>query len=291
MVSPLTLFIITGLSGAGKSTALAAFEDKGYYCVDNMPTALLPKFIELPMQGQTEVAGLVFGMDLREKTFLNNYEAVFKQLRSKGYHLEILFIEADEDTLQQRYSQTRRHHPLAQSGDLMAGIRNEKAQLKGVREIANQVINTTHYSVHQLKQAIVEIAESHRTEGQMRTHILSFGFKYGVPRNADIVMDVRFLANPYFVASLKPLDGRSEPIYEFVTGDPQTTLFMEKFLDLLDYLIPLYKKEGKSYVTIAIGCTGGRHRSVVIAQLVNNHLETIDIQLKLTHRDIQQESV
>lgn len=278
--------IITGLSGSGKSTAIAAFEDAGFYCVDNMPVELLPKFLELPIESNSQIAGLAFVMDLREKGFLSKYNKIFDHLKRKGHDFEILFLEADEEILLRRYSQTRRHHPLSQDKSLLEGIRFEKKQLKSLKVVADKIINTSHYNVHDLKSIINDIAQKNKHIAPMRMNILSFGFKYGVPHNADLIMDVRFLANPYFIPKLKPLNGTDENIKKFVLKNDEAQEFLKKYLVLLDYLIPLYEKEGKSYLTITIGCTGGRHRSVAIAQYIFEHIKKPDRQIIVTHRDI-----
>ncbi len=283
------IIIITGLSGSGKSTAMAAFEDAGYYCVDNMPVVLLPKFLELPLESGTEISGLAFVMDLREKRFLSECMSVFAFLREKGYPFQLLFLEADEEILLQRYSQTRRYHPLAKDKSITEGIRMEKKQLQALRSRADRVINTTHYTVHDLKKLIREFARESDKSVPMQIRLMSFGFKYGIPHDADMIMDVRFLANPYFVPELKDLDGRRPEIRSYVLDREETSLFMRKFLDLTDYLIPLYEKEGKSYLTIAIGCTGGKHRSVAVAEAFFAHVNTAERWVNITHRDIAKE--
>ncbi len=285
----LKLIIITGLSGSGKSTAIAAFEDADFYCVDNMPVDLLPKFMELPIEEHaSEVAGLAFVMDLREKGFLTKYSSVFESIRQKGYNFEILFLEADEKILLQRYSQTRRHHPLSQNKSLLDGIKAEKEQLKDLREKVDRVINTSQYNIHELKSVIFDIAQKNKKISLMKINIQSFGFKYGIPHGADLIIDVRFLANPYFVPELKDLDGEAEEVRKFVLNNKETPIFLEKYLDLLDYLIPLYEKEGKAYLSVAVGCTGGRHRSVTITRNIYEHIDKQGKQVGITHRDIRQ---
>lgn len=285
----LKLIIITGLSGSGKSTAIAAFEDSDFYCVDNMPVDLLPKFLELPIEEHAfEIAGLVFVMDLREKGFLSKYSSVFESIRQKGYNFEILFLEADEKILLQRYSQTRRQHPLSQNKSLLDGIKAEKEQLKDLREKADRVINTSYCNVHELKSIIFNIAQESRKPVPMRISIQSFGFKYGVPHGADLIMDVRFLENPFFIPELKDLDGEDEEVKDFVLNNDKARVFLQKYLDLLEYLIPLYEKERRAYLTIAVGCTGGRHRSVVIAQYIYESIDKPGKQVGITHRDIKQ---
>lgn len=280
--------IISGLSGSGKSTALAACEDAGFYCVDNMPVALLPKFLELPMESDSEFAGLVLVMDIREPGFLSNYGAVLDGLKKSGYRFEIIFMEADEGKLLQRYSQTRRHHPLARGGDLVEGIRNELQQLKKLRAEADAVIDTSDSNAHELKAVIQRRIQRDRPHRPMGIRIRSFGFKYGVPRNADLVIDVRFLKNPYFVQELKSLDGETREIQDFVLNNETCSEFLDKYLDLLDYLVPLYEREGKAYLTIAVGCTGGRHRSVAVARALFRHLDQPNRRVDLSHREISQ---
>lgn len=282
----LKIIIITGLSGSGKSTAISAFEDAGFYCVDNMPVALLPKFLELPIESDFEIAGLAFVMDLREKSFLSRYSLVFDSLKKKGYQFKILFLEADEETLLKRYSQTRRHHPLSQDKSLLEGIRIEQEQLKDLKITADKIIDTSRYNVHNLKSVINYIAQQSKNFAPMKINILSFGFKYGTPHDASLIMDVRFLANPYFVPELKALNGKSPDIKNYVLNNDEARRFLKKYLDLLDYLIPLYEKEGKSYLTIAVGCTGGRHRSVSITEAIFEHIKKPGRQIIITHRDI-----
>lgn len=282
----LKIIIITGLSGSGKSTAISAFEDAGFYCVDNMPVALLPKFLELPIESDFEIAGLAFVMDLREKSFLSRYSLVFDSLKKKGYQFKILFLEADEETLLKRYSQTRRHHPLSQDKSLLEGIRIEQEQLKDLKITADKIIDTSRYNVHNLKSVINYIAQQSKNFAPMIINILSFGFKYGTPHDASLIMDVRFLANPYFVPELKALNGKSPDIKNYVLNNDEARRFLKKYLDLLDYLIPLYEKEGKSYLTIAVGCTGGRHRSVSITEVIFEHIKKPGRQIIITHRDI-----
>jgi UPF0042 nucleotide-binding protein len=287
-VKRLTIIIITGLAGSGKSTAMAALEDAGFYCVDNMPVALLPKFLQLPVESNTEIAGFALVMDLREKGFLSKYGKVFESLKRKGYNFEIFFLEAKEDVLVQRYSATRRQHPLSQGKSLLEGIRAERKQLENLRAVSDKIIDTSNYNVHELKSKISEIARKSKQLGAMRIQIVSFGFKYGIPLDADLIIDVRFLINPYFVAELKQLDGEDPKIRDFILSHDDTGVFLNKYMDLLDYLIPMYEKEGKAYLTVAIGCTGGRHRSVTIARTIFDHIRKTRNQAEITHRDINQ---
>ena len=284
------IFIITGLSGSGKSTAVDALEDAGFYCIDNMPVDLLPKFLDMPIEPDSEIAGIALVMDLRAKGFLARYSEVFSELKKKGYYFQILFLEAEEEVLVQRYSETRRQHPMSTGKGLLDDIRVEKKQLEDLRSAADVVINTSKTNVHELKSKILEIAQKSKKNVAMRINILSFGFKYGIPYDADLIMDVRFLANPYFIPELKELDGEAQEIKDFVLGHAETSKFLAKYLDLLDYLIPLYEKEGKAYLTIALGCTGGRHRSVTIARTIYEHIQAMGKTVELNHRDRAQPS-
>ena len=280
------IIIISGLSGSGKSTAIGALEDTGFYCVDNMPIELLPKFLELPLHRDTEIKGLAFVMDIREKGFLSSWPAVFEDLQKKGHHFEILFLEAEETVLLKRYSQTRRHHPLVRDKSLLEGIREEKKLLEPLKEAASRIIDTSSCNVHDLKSIIFNLAKSTIDVVSMRIKIMSFGFKHGVPHDTDLIIDVRFLTNPYFIPELKKFDGKNEKIQKFILANPTTHTFLLKFKDLIDFLIPLYEKEGKSYLTIAIGCTGGQHRSVVIAEAMLKHLNKPGRPVDINHRDI-----
>ena len=281
--------IITGCSGSGKSTALGTFEDAGFYCIDNMPVRLVLDFLKQARQDGDQLAGWAFVMDLRDKHFLSSYSDLCGQLEKDGYRVSMVYLQTDEQTLLRRYSQTRRHHPLGAEGSLIEAIRNEKAQIRPLRKLAQHLIDTSHFSVHDLKFAILNVAQEHTAITRMSVSVMSFGFKHGAPLDADMIIDVRFLANPYFVPELKQKTGESKEIQAFVLQDKDTGVFMDKYLDLLDYLIPLYKKEGKAYLTIAIGCTGGMHRSVVIAQEVYEHLSRKLPAVRLIHRDIRLE--
>lgn len=280
------IIIITGLSGSGKSTALAAFEDCGFYCVDNMPVVLLSDFLKLPIESESDIAGLAFVMDLREKTFLSGYADAFEAARSEGHHLQVIFLEAGEEVLIRRYSQTRRHHPFARGKSLLEGIQKEKRLLAEVRQCADRIVDTTRHTVHDLKSTVFSIARKVTTLAPLRIHIQSFGYQYGIPLDADLMVDVRFLSNPYFVPGLKELNGESPQVRNYVLQNDPAHLFLNQYTNLLDFLIPLYEKEGKAYLTIAVGCTGGRHRSVAVAQALFEHIQQAGKQVEITHRDI-----
>lgn len=285
------VYIITGLSGSGKTTTIQAFEDASFYCVDNMPIELLPKFLDLPLKENPEIKGLAFVMDMRSKNFISNYAPGICSLEDLGISPQIIFLEADVDTLLKRFSQTRRQHPVSNEKSLLDSINREKEVMLPIKKTAHHIINTTHYNVHQLKSRILDlIHDGNKSISLTKINIISFGFKYGIPNDADLVMDMRFIANPYFIPELKNHDGESEAVKQFVLSSNETALFLEKYLDLLDYLIPFYKRENKAYLTIAIGCTGGRHRSVAIARSIFEHLNKKGLSPGLIHRDIDRDA-
>jgi RNase adapter protein RapZ len=283
------IIIVTGTSGSGKSTALAAFEDAGFYCIDNMPVRLVSCFIRQSEKDYPNeaLAGWSFGMDLRDPNFIAEHRSVMDDLKHLGYPVTVVFLEADENILLRRYNQTRRNHPLGHCGSLHDAISEEKKQMEPLRKEADHLLDTSRYSVHELKFAILNIARQHTAITGMAINVVSFGFKYGSIPEADLVMDVRFLCNPYFVPELKHLDGETKEIQDFVLQDPETGLFLKAYLKLLDHVIPLYEKEGKAFLTIAMGCTGGRHRSVVVAKKVFEHIKRTQPTVRLIHRDIQ----
>jgi UPF0042 nucleotide-binding protein len=278
--------ILTGKAGAGKRTAMDAFEDAGYYCVDNMPIALLPAFLESTLDGVHAAAGLVFGMDLRDSRFVSRHESVLTALKKSGYQFRIVFLDADDKTLLRRYSQTRRAHPLSVELDLREAMATEANLLAPLRRKADRLVDTSELTVHDLKTVVRKIAQSGTRKVPMRVQIISFGFRFGLPMHADLVMDVRFLKNPYFIHELRPLSGESEKIRSFVLNNDQTCLFLRHYFEMMDALIPQYENEGKAYLTIAIGCTGGRHRSVVIATALREHITASGRKADLSHRDI-----
>jgi UPF0042 nucleotide-binding protein len=284
------VYIITGLSGSGKTTAIQAFEDASFYCVDNMPIELLPKFLDLPLKENPEIKGLAFVMDMRSKNFISNWTPGICSVEGLGISPHIIFLEADVDTLLKRFSQTRRQHPVSKEKSLLDNIKLEKEMMGPIRQTAHHLINTTEFNVHQLKTSILNlIHDGDRSISLTKINIVSFGFKYGIPNDADLVMDMRFLANPYFIPELKNQDGESEAVRQYVLSNHETGRFLEKYIDLLDYLIPLYKRENKAYLTLAVGCTGGRHRSVAIARRLFEHLNKKGLHPGLIHRDIDRD--
>lgn len=286
MTTRKTIAIITGCSGSGKNTALAAFEDAGFYCVDNMPVLVVEPFFKQAAEADDQIAGWAFVMDLRDKAFLGNIEERYRKLEKTDFDLLFIFLEADEQVLLRRYNQTRRPHPMGHSSSLLEAIQAENRLIEPLRKLATHTINTSNFSVHELKFAILNIAQKYMALSEMLINVVSFGFKYGAPTHADLIMDVRFLINPYFVDELRPLSGEAQPVMDYILQDEQTERFLDHYLELLDFLVPLYKKEGKAYLTIAIGCTGGRHRSVMVARRVYNHLRQRHRTVSLTHRDI-----
>ena len=285
------VYIITGLSGSGKTTAIQAFEDASYYCVDNMPMELLPKFLELPLQENPGIKGLAFVMDMRSKNFITDYPTGICSIEAMGIPIKIIFLEADINTLLKRFSQTRRQHPVTSQRSLLESIKFEKNIMHPMKLTAHHNIDTSNYNVHELKSKILSLIHGKDESYSLtRINIVSFGFKYGIPNDADLVMDMRFLANPYFVPELKTLDGESQAVKQFVLSNKETKKFLEKYLNLLDYLIPLYKRENKAYLTFAIGCTGGRHRSVAIARNIFEHLNQKGLSPGLIHRDIDRDT-
>jgi UPF0042 nucleotide-binding protein len=260
----LRIVVITGLSGSGKSTASRALEDMGFFCIDNLPMALLPKLLELGSASLGEYSKIALVMDIREKEFLKAYREVFSRLREEGFQLEILFLEASDEVLVRRYSETRRSHPLADG--VWDGIHKEREMLAELRSLATLVMDTSNYNVHQLQMAIRDLFGQRPLGRRMVLTFISFGYSHGIPQEADLLMDVRFLPNPYFVEDLKDLSGMDARIQDFSLGSAEAQDFFSHFQSLLEYLLPLYEREGKAYLTVAIGCTGGKHRSVAVAE-------------------------
>jgi len=281
--------IITGLSGAGKSYAIKCFEDLGYFCVDNLPTTLFPTFAELCANSSRAMQKIALGVDVREGEYLAHFMEALQALRGRGLRVEVLFLEAADETLVRRYQETRRRHPLAGDGSVPEGIRAERRALRHLRESADRIIDTTGLSVHQLKERLVEGYGTQQTRGALTVSLMSFGFKHGAPYDADLVFDVRFLPNPHFVDSLKRLDGRDAAVEQFVMSFEESRTLLAKIDDFLRFLLPLYQREGKAYLTVAVGCTGGRHRSVTLVELLRRSLEGTGLSPVVRHRDIDRE--
>jgi len=281
----LRVVIITGLSGSGKTTALRALEDIGFYCVDNLPVALLPQFLEIQSAQQKNISQVAMVMDLRENTFIQTYKGVFEQLQREGYKIEILFLDAGDDALLHRFSETRRVHPLSQAS-VMEGIHRERMLLRNLKEMADRVIDTTSCNVHQLKDAVQRHFLSSSTARRLFILVISFGYRYGIPVDADLVIDVRFLSNPYYVEELKNYNGYNEEVRDYVLSAEESVIFLQKLLDMMEFLMPLYEKEGKPRLTIAVGCNGGKHRSVVMANELMSYFSQQDYPVNVDHRDI-----
>jgi UPF0042 nucleotide-binding protein len=282
----LRVVIITGLSGSGKSTSLRAMEDIGYFCVDNMPVVLLPRFLKIQSDDTKEITKVAMVMDLREKSFLEKYTRVFTQIKRMGYRIEILFLDSSDDALLHRFSETRRVHPTSVKGSIMEGINLERGKLAPLKLMADKVIDTTSYNVHQLKDVVQRHFISSSASKRMIIHVSSFGYRYGVPADADIVLDVRFLPNPYFVEELKFYDGHHPNVRDYVLESDESKIFIQKLFDMMAFLIPLYEKEGKARLNIALGCTGGRHRSVVMANQLGAYFSDKNYLITINHRDI-----
>lgn len=262
-----SILVITGMSGSGKSTAIRALEDSGWFCIDNLPAPLLLKVTEL---GESKDQ-LAFVMDVREGQYLKDAPQFLEDARRAGHHVEVLFLDSSDEALTRRYSETRRRHPLAGSGGVAEGIAKEREALRALREHAEHVLDTSSMTVHELRREVTTRFGGAKTG--LSLTVLSFGFKYGAPSNADLVFDVRFLPNPFFVPELKAFTGRDPRVASYVLDRPDTWVFMDKLFELLEFLVPRYQKEGKSYVTVAIGCTGGKHRSVAIAHALAARLK------------------
>ncbi len=283
--------VVTGLSGSGKSTAIRALEDRGFYGIDNLPVTLIPRFLELSKNNQEHIGRVALGIDLRERIFLREYPAVLEGLRQRGHQLTILYFEASADVLVRRFSETRRPHPAAGDGGVLQGIRTEEEQLAGLCAAADLVMDTSAYNVHELREALLQHIERYpHSQQPLLITVESFGYKYGIPIDADIMRDVRFLPNPFFVDALRHKTGTERAVVKFVLGQEETVLFLSQLSALLQSTLPLYAREGKSYLTLAMGCTGGQHRSVVIAEELGRQLQARDYTVRIQHRDRQRQS-
>lgn len=277
------LVLLTGLSGSGKGTILKAFEDLGYYCVDNLPVDLIPTFSELSMGGEYPRAALL--VDAREGEKLQQLPAMYHRLK-KQYPVTLVFVEASDEALLRRFSETRRPHPLAGEGTVAEGIRRERQLMAPIRRLADVVIDTSNFTVHDLRQFVMERFQK-AGRRRIQLTLMSFGYRYGIPAEADLVLDVRFLPNPHFQAELRPYSGRDPRVARFLLRIPETTAFLRRIESLLSFLLPRYVREGKSYLTIAIGCTGGRHRSVALVEFLRRRLAAKGYRARVVHRDLE----
>ena len=283
------VLIITGMSGAGRSTASDTLEDLGWYVIDNLPPALIAPVSELASAPGSSVTRLCLVTDVRGREFFADLEGAIRDLRGSGADVRIIFLEADDEVLVRRFEETRRRHPADTGGGLLSGIANERRLLSALREQADLIVDTSEDTVHELRDQIIELL-SGPTDVDLQVTVLSFGFKRGTPREADLLFDVRFLPNPHWIDELRPLDGRDAPVRAYVFGQPMARPFLERLEDLLDVTLPGYVAERKRYLTIAIGCTGGKHRSVAIAEHVAAHLaDRSDVAVRAVHRDLGEE--
>jgi UPF0042 nucleotide-binding protein len=289
MAGPITFVVITGLSGAGKSYAIKCFEDMGFFCVDNLPTTLIPTFADLIGRSSHTITRVALGVDVREGEYLTHLLDTLAELRRREHGVEVLFLEASEEALVRRYRETRRRHPLAPEGNVVEGIRAERKALSTMREVADRIVDTSALTVHQLKDLLIEMYVAPDKRPGLTISLVSFGFKHGVPFDADLVFDVRFLPNPHFVEALRPLDGRDARVREFILAHDDSRELLRRLQDFLGFVLPAYQREGKAYLTVAVGCTGGRHRSVALVEELRSFLESLGLAATVVHRDLDRE--
>ncbi|MCX7944874.1 MAG: RNase adapter RapZ [Deltaproteobacteria bacterium] len=281
-----SLIFVSGISGSGKSTALKTLEDNGYFCMDNFPTVLIPKFLEMISLGGVEFTKIAFVIDVREGSLLKNFPDTLEALTKEGFKSEVIFLECEDRAIINRYKDTKRTHPLSRT-DIIQGIKEERILLKNIKDIATKIIDTTNMNVHTLRSEIINFINSINSSPKITCNIISFGFKYGIPLQADFVFDVRFLPNPYFVPELKNLNGLDENVRNFVMKSEVTTSLLNKIHDIFNTLLPLYLNEKRPTINISIGCTGGRHRSVTIAEeLAKKMISNNRLYVNIYHRDI-----
>ncbi len=284
------LVVITGLSGSGKSLAARCLEDIGFFCVDNLPVQLIPPFYELIHRSGDPSPKAALVIDVREGGFLDEFPAILRQLRERGAPVTVLFLDCTDDALKRRFSESRRPHPMAaRASTLEEAITKERAALAPLREVADRILDTSRFTAHELRAFLKSSYGGDRPPDALNVNVVSFGFKYGVPAEADLVFDVRFLPNPYFVEALRPLDGRAQEVREFLDTKPEVRELLRRVEDLLDFLIPLYAAEGKTYLTVTLGCTGGKHRSVALAEALGDHLTSGGVAATIHHRDLGRE--
>lgn len=283
--------IVTGMSGAGKSTALKTLEDVGYFCVDNLPIQLITKFAQIAYGDDNEINNVAIGVDIRNGTYLEQLSECLRYLKEQKYNYEILFLDSSDDVLIKRYKETRRNHPLSRSGRIEVGIREERSRIEFLRDAADYIIDTTSLLTRELKAELDKIFVKNAEYSNFIVSVVSFGFKYGIPRDVDLVFDVRFLPNPYYKPELRYLTGNDEAIQNFVMQFDEAKEFMNKIEDLMEFLIPNYIKEGKHGLVIGIGCTGGKHRSVTLANGIFKELQKLPYSVRIDHRDLEKDTV
>lgn len=279
--------IITGLSGAGKSHTLRAFEDWGFFCVDNLPPKLIPTFAELCIRSDSNIESVAVGVDSRGGVFFDDFEQVISDMRERKFRFDILFLEADDKALITRYKESRRKHPLAIDSRVSVALEQERHKLEGIRTMANHIIDTSKLSVKELKEELSKIYLQDLPSNSLLINIVSFGYKYGIPMDADLLIDVRFLPNPYYIEELRLLTGNDKAVQDYVLEFPQTKRYVEKLMDLLEFSIPYYEEEGKTQLVLAIGCTGGQHRSVTLVNHIKGLLENNGHWVVADHRDVR----
>jgi UPF0042 nucleotide-binding protein len=283
----LEVVVVTGLSGSGRSTAIHVLEDLGFYCIDNLPVVLVPRVLELCTSSLERISRVGLGIDLRERQFFAAYPRVLDELRATGYRIEVLFFDASDDVLVRRFSETRRPHPLGGEAGPLAGIQRERAELVELRERADRIIDTSALTTHQLREELQRLYRTPSASDALTVLLVSFGYKFGVPSDVDMVLDARFLANPFFVDELRPHTGCDAAVSAFVVERPEAQEFLRLTEALLDYTLPLYRREGRSYLTVAVGCTGGRHRSVALVERIAQDLSRRGCRVQVQHRDMQ----
>jgi RNase adapter protein RapZ len=286
MADALDITIVTGLSGSGRSLAIRALEDNGFFCVDNLPALLIPKFIDLCHGYQEELRRIALGVDLRGGQFLQALPQVLADVKAAGHHVQILFFDAADEVLLRRFSETRRPHPLAGQGSIQEGIARERKALESIRALADKVIDTSDFNVHQLKREMEQQFCEAPSARRLALFFTSFGYKYGIPHDCDVILDARFLPNPYFVNDLRAKNGLDVEVEAFVLGYQETRQFLERLYALIEFTLPLYDREGKRSLTLALGCTGGRHRSVVLVEALRKKFAGGDYRIHVKHRDI-----
>ncbi len=283
--------IVTGMSGAGKSTALKILEDEGYFCVDNLPVMLIPRFADMAHDDTLEVTNIAIGVDIRSGDALDQMSVMLEEIKNNGYTYEILFLDAAEPALVKRYKETRRSHPLSKGGRISDGIKAEREKIEFLRQRADYVIDTSTLLTRELKVELLKIVGDGKAYGNMVLTVMSFGFKYGIPRDSDLVFDVRFLPNPYYVQELRPLTGNDAPVAEMVAGCEEYEPFMKSLTEMVHFLLPCYKREGKNQLVISIGCTGGKHRSVTVVNELFERLSDLPYTVRRFHRDITKDRI
>lgn len=281
------VIIITGLSGAGKSHALKTLEDLGYFCVDNLPPSLIPKFMELCSGAVEPRHKIALVVDIRGGEFFQDLSNAMSDMKASGIRPVILFLEADDDTLIRRYKLTRRRHPLSPHGGILEGIKDERVRLQGIRNQASTIVDTSHLSPGEFRKQLLDIVSKHVKVKKLIITLVSFGYKHGLPLDADLVFDIRFLPNPHYVPELQPLSGLDSEVSKFVLDSPLTQKYLKHFKKFIDFLIPNFIEEGKTHLTVAIGCTGGRHRSVAVAETIKSYFESKEHMVVVEHRDIE----